>query len=87
MAKGAQTLDVRALDEREASHIADSSYCYVPDIAGHLPDALDTSRPLWVACDTGYRANLAASILEANGYELRVLAGAGVTDVLADLSN
>ena len=87
VAKGAQTLDVRAPNEREASHIADSSYCYVPDIAGYLPDALDTSRPLWVACETGFRANLAASILEADGYELRVLAGAGVTDVLADLSN
>jgi rhodanese-related sulfurtransferase len=84
---GAQTLDVRAPNEREISHIPDSSYCYVPDIAGHLPEALDAGRPLWIACETGYRANLAASILESDGYELRVLTGAGVTDVLADLSN
>jgi hypothetical protein len=39
-----------------------------------------------VACGTGYRANLAASILEAAGHDLRVLADAGVTDVLANLS-
>lgn len=84
---GAQTLDVRAPNEREESHITDSTYCYVPDIAEDMPDGLDTGRPLWVACETGYRANLAASMLEAEGYDLRVLAGAGVTDVLANLSN
>jgi glyoxylase-like metal-dependent hydrolase (beta-lactamase superfamily II)/rhodanese-related sulfurtransferase len=84
---GAQILDVRAPNEREAGFIADSSYRYVPDIAVEIPDGLETDRPLWVACETGYRANLAASILESEGHELRVLVGAGVTDVLADLSN
>ena len=83
---GAQTLDVRAPNEREASHITDSTYSYVPDIAAEIPDGLDTDRPLWVACETGYRANLAASILEAEGHDLRVLTDAGVTDVLANLS-
>ena len=84
---GAQILDVRAPNERETGFIADSSYSYVPDIAVEIPDGLKKDRPLWVACETGYRANLAASILEAEGFDLRVLAGSGVTDVIAHLSN
>jgi len=87
VASGAQTLDVRAPNEREVSSIADSTYCYVPDIADAVPDVLDSDRPLWVACETGYRANLAASILEGEGYDLHVLADAGVTDVLTNMSN
>ena len=87
VADGAQTLDVRAPNERETGYLADSTYSYVPDIAEETPGGLDLDRPLWIACETGYRANIAANILETDGYDVHVLAGAGVTDVLADLSN
>ncbi|MGB7860928.1 MAG: rhodanese-like domain-containing protein [Acidimicrobiia bacterium] len=83
---GAQVLDVRAPNEWEHGVIHDSALRYVPDIVTDVPADLDKDQPVWVACGTGYRANLAASLLEARGYRPIVLTNAGVTDVLSNLS-
>ncbi len=80
--RGEQILDVRAPDEWQSGHIDGSSHRYVPDLADAALD-LDPSRPVWVACGTGLRATTAASLLLNQGFQPKVLAGAGVSDVLA----
>jgi rhodanese-related sulfurtransferase len=64
-------LDVRRRSEWAAGHIEGS--VHVPlhelaDRAGRLPDA-----PLWVHCQAGYRASIAASILQASGNEVTAI--------------
>ncbi len=84
---GAQILDVRAPDEWKGGTIEDSILRYAPDVAGGVTDDLDKESDVWVACETGHRATIAASFLKRAGYEPVVLTGNGVTDVLGTLSN
>lgn len=81
-----QILDVRSPGEREECHIEGSLYRYVPDLKDGLPDRLDHSRDLWVACGSGYRAMAAARFLEAEGLRPVVVTPGGVPDVLDRLS-
>ncbi len=85
--RGAQVLDVRAPNEWASGTIHGSTLAYVPDVVAGIPENLDKSRPVWIVCETGYRASIAASVLETEGYEPVVLAGGGVTEVLRELSN
>jgi glyoxylase-like metal-dependent hydrolase (beta-lactamase superfamily II)/rhodanese-related sulfurtransferase len=85
-ADGAQVLDVRAPNEWPEGVIDGSVLCYVPDVAEETPAVLDTSSPLWVICGTGYRAQIAASLLQPRGFEPVVLGNGGTTDVLAAAS-
>jgi hydroxyacylglutathione hydrolase len=84
--RSAQVLDVRAPDEWEEGTIAGSVLSYVPDLARSTPTALSQDEPVWLVCGTGYRATIAASILQGRGFELRVLADGGATEVLAAAS-
>ncbi|MEA1902522.1 MAG: MBL fold metallo-hydrolase [Actinomycetota bacterium] len=84
---GAQILDVRAPNEWDLGIIDDSTRVYVPDVVASTPGVLDPTRPVWVACETGYRASIVATTLEQRGFEPVVLAEYGVTDVLSRLSN
>jgi glyoxylase-like metal-dependent hydrolase (beta-lactamase superfamily II)/rhodanese-related sulfurtransferase len=81
--EGAQVLDVRSPGEWEAGHLEGSLHRYVPDLRAGLPVGLDPSRPVWVACGSGYRAAFAASLLERQGVEPVVLIDGGVPDLLA----
>ena len=86
VSRGEQILDVRAPNERQESWITGSTHRYVPDLVdGPIPE-IDAARPVWLACGTGYRANIAASLLEKKGFEPIVLTEAGVTEVLGELS-
>jgi len=51
-----------------------------------MPSDLDPDRPVWLVCGTGYRATIAAGIVQARGFEPMVLAEGGATDVLAHAS-
>ena len=84
--KGAQVLDARAPNEWDFGTVAESTLCYAPDVVAGTPETLDPGRPVWIACETGYRASIAASALETRGFEPIVLAGAGVAEVLELLS-
>ena len=61
-------LDVRRTDEYAESHIKDSVNIPIHE----LPDRLDEvpSGELWVHCAAGYRASVAASLLDAAGHKL-----------------
>lgn len=82
-AGGAQVLDVRAPNEWVEGFIEGSILSYVPDVARETPPGLDPDSPLWLVCGTGYRATIAASIVQARGFEPMVLADGGATNVLA----
>jgi hydroxyacylglutathione hydrolase len=79
---GAQLLDVRAPDEWETGIVEGSVLSYVPDLAASTPSGLDPAEPVWVVCGSGYRASIAAGILQDRGYEPVVLSDGGATDLL-----
>ena len=76
-----QVLDVRAPSEWSAGHVDGSTHRYLPDIRQSDLD-LEKDREVWVACGSGYRATIAAGLIEQAGYTPVVLSEAGVTDVL-----
>ena len=79
---GMQVLDVRSPGEWEECHIEGSVYCYLPDLGDGLPDELDGSNEVWVACGSGYRATAAAGLLEANGITPVVVTPGGVSETI-----
>lgn len=81
----AQLLDVRAPSEWETGVIEGSILGYAPDVASSVPEDLDRSRPVLIACGTGHRASVVASFLSQEGFDPVVLVGAGVPEVLSAL--
>jgi hydroxyacylglutathione hydrolase len=64
-------LDVRRRSEWSAGHVLGAVHVPLHELAGRagqLPDV-----PLWVHCQAGYRASIAASILHAAGYEVTAI--------------
>jgi glyoxylase-like metal-dependent hydrolase (beta-lactamase superfamily II)/rhodanese-related sulfurtransferase len=86
VATGAQLLDVRAPNEWENGIVDGSILSYVPDLAESTPSGLDPDQPVWVVCGSGYRANIAAGILQDRGYQPVVLSDGGATEVLRVMS-
>lgn len=84
---GVQVLDARAPAEWELGTVEGSVLAYAPDVAAGTPEALDPNREVWIGCETGYRASIAASVLQTRGFEPVVLAGAGIADVVAALGS
>jgi hydroxyacylglutathione hydrolase len=80
-----QLLDVRSPDEWAAGHLEGSLHAYVPDLAAGAPASLDPARPVWVLCGTGYRATIAAGLLERQGFTPIVLTSDGTPEVLLAL--
>jgi hydroxyacylglutathione hydrolase len=64
---GLQVLDVRGPDEWEEGHIPGAVHHFFGDLRESVPD-LDRDQPIATYCTTGYRASLAASHLQANGF-------------------
>lgn len=65
-----QILDVRRPDEWEQGHIPGAVHVYLARLRDGLDGAerLDRERPVAVYCDSGYRADIGASILQARGF-------------------
>ena len=84
---GSQILDVRAPNEWDDGVIEESILSYLPDIAEDTPAGLDRNEPVWIACGSGYRAAIAAGILQSRGFEPVILAEGGATNVLQQTSN
>ncbi|MBG0814046.1 MBL fold metallo-hydrolase [Planomonospora sp. ID82291] len=81
---GAQVLDVRMPAERRAARLAGAVERFLPDLVTEgVPDGLDRDRPVLVACGSGRRASIAATLLAGEGYRPVVLTDAGIPDVLA----
>jgi hydroxyacylglutathione hydrolase len=86
VATGAQLLDVRAPNEWETGIVDGSVLSYVPDLAGSTPPGLDPDKPVWVVCGSGYRASIAAGILQDRGFQPVALSDGGATEVLREMS-
>lgn len=80
-----QVLDVRSPSEWQAGSIPGAQWRYLPDLLDGPPPAITQSEPVWVVCASGFRASIAASILQRLGYQPVVLAGGGVADVISDI--
>ncbi|MBQ0893392.1 MBL fold metallo-hydrolase [Micromonospora sp. U56] len=80
----AQVLDVRMPNERAALRLDGAVERFLPDlITEGVPAEIDPDRPVLVACGSGRRAAIAATLLARDGYQPVVLTGAGVADVVA----
>ncbi len=64
---GPQVLDVRREDEWDGGHIPSATHQFVPDLARHR-NGLQKDKPAVVYCGSGYRASIAASILQQKGF-------------------
>jgi rhodanese-related sulfurtransferase len=69
IAAGAQVIDVRRADERARDGVIPGAiHAPLPDLATHIEDLPDTT--LWVHCASGFRATIAASLLDRAGHEV-----------------
>ena len=77
LADGAELIDVREKDERDAGYIAGSRN--IPYRLLALGEAdLPRDRPIVTICETGPRAAIAASILAARGFDARPVVDGGI---------
>jgi hydroxyacylglutathione hydrolase len=77
--QGAELIDVREKDERDAGYIPGSRN--VPyRLLALGENELPRDRPIVTICETGPRAAVAASVLAARGYDARPVVGGGVDD-------
>jgi len=64
-----EVLDVRSAEEWNAGHVAGARHCPI----GELPERIDevaswsNGSPVWVHCAAGFRASIAASLLDRRG--------------------
>jgi hydroxyacylglutathione hydrolase len=77
-----QVLDVRQRPEWERGHIPGSQHIFVGELPRRLAE-VPPGREVWTICASGHRAALAASILDAAGYPVRLVGDGGVQDWLA----
>jgi hydroxyacylglutathione hydrolase len=63
-----QLLDVRTPHEWDEGHLPGARYLFLGELSEKLK-ALDRDKPVVVYCASGYRASLAASVLQANGFK------------------
>lgn len=64
---GLQILDVRAPEEWEAGHVPGAHYVFLPELKDKC-SRLRKDLPVAVYCDSGYRASIGASQLQASGF-------------------
>jgi len=69
--QGVAVLDVRRAPERAASHIDGSLHIPLHELPGGLAGL--PRGPLWVHCQGGYRASIAASLLRAAGHAVTAI--------------
>lgn len=81
-----QVLDVRTPAEWQAGHIEGAVHKFVADLAESVPEELDRSREVFVACGSGRRASIAASLLLQRNVRPVALDEGGVPDVLAHVN-
>ena len=80
-----QVLDVRMPSELEQVRLSGAVERFVPEVFTlGVPEQLDPTSTVLVACASGRRASIAASRLVAAGFtDVRVLTGAGVPDLVS----
>jgi len=64
-----QIVDVRSPDEWDEGRIPSATHIFLPELQKRSKE-LQKTRPVAAYCETGYRASLAASILQAKGFDV-----------------
>lgn len=67
-------VDVRAPQEWEKGHVPGARHIFLPDLPSQL-GTLSSDRPVVVYCDSGYRASIAASLLQGHGLSVSNVPG------------
>ncbi len=67
-------VDVRAPSEWDKGHVPGATHIFLPEVADRAAE-LDKGTPVAVYCNSGYRASIAASILKAEGFDVRNIPG------------
>ncbi len=62
-------IDLRRHDERRAGHIVDTHHLPLHELLTRMGE-VPSDRPVWLHCEAGYRASIAASILRAAGRDV-----------------
>jgi glyoxylase-like metal-dependent hydrolase (beta-lactamase superfamily II)/rhodanese-related sulfurtransferase len=73
-------VDVRDPSEWGAGHLRRSVHRYVPELREDVPDG---DGEVWLVCASGFRAGIAAGLVERGGGTPVVVASGGVSDLLA----
>lgn len=60
-------LDVRSPQEWAKGHVPGARHIFLPELTGQL-ETLDKRKPTAVYCDSGFRASIAASVLQSHGF-------------------
>lgn len=83
LADSVQVLDVRMPSELARVRLPGAVERFLPDLVSDgIPTELDRERPVLIACASGRRATIAASLLTQQGFtDVRVLDRAGVPDL------
>jgi rhodanese-related sulfurtransferase len=74
-------VDVRQRSEWDAGHLDGTRHVFVGDVPDRV-DAFDPARVTTVVCASGYRASMAASILDRAGLPVRPVTQGGVPRAL-----
>ncbi|MBA3481106.1 MAG: MBL fold metallo-hydrolase [Pirellulales bacterium] len=69
-----QIVDVRSPDEWEEGRIPSAVHIFLPEVEKRSKE-LDKKQPVAVYCDSGYRASLATSVLQAKGFDVHNVPG------------
>lgn len=69
-----QILDVRSPDEWEKGHIPGAQHIFLPEVPQKSGE-LNKKKPVAVYCDSGYRASIAASMLQTEGFDVHNVPG------------
>jgi rhodanese-related sulfurtransferase len=75
-----ELLDVREADERDEGHIPGSRHLPYRTARAAAEAGLLNGRPVVTICESGARAAVAASVLQAAGIEARPVLDGGLTD-------
>jgi hydroxyacylglutathione hydrolase len=67
-------LDVRSPQEWSKGHVPGARHIFLPELPNAL-STLDKAMPVAVYCDSGYRASLGASLLQAQGFDVANVPG------------
>ena len=85
VADGIQVLDVRMDSELAEVRMPGAVERFVAELFSRgVPEGLSRDEPVLIACRSGRRAAIAASRLTSEGYDVRVLDGAGVTELVGE---
>jgi hydroxyacylglutathione hydrolase len=80
-----QLVDVRESSERDDGYIPGSTSIPYRLLRKLGPGALERSKPVVTVCESGTRATIAASLLQRDGFDVRVVAEGGVTTFDGDV--